>query len=124
MPTIRILLDNNVSRHLARLLRPHEAMHAAAMGWAALSNGDLIRKAQADGFAAIITCDQNIEHQQNLSDQPLAFIVLTTTHWPTVRENVSLIHTAIDQVMEGSYAIVALPKPPLKRRPFTRSLDC
>jgi hypothetical protein len=54
MPITRLLLDNNVSRHLVRLLRPHEAIHAATLGWAALSNGDLIRAAQAEGFSVII----------------------------------------------------------------------
>jgi hypothetical protein len=39
----RILLDNNVPIHLIPLLRPHEGVHASTVGWAALSNGDLIR---------------------------------------------------------------------------------
>jgi hypothetical protein len=30
----RILLDNNVPRHLGRLLSPHQAAHASIMGWA------------------------------------------------------------------------------------------
>ena len=52
MPGNRILLDNNVPRHLIPLLRPREATHAAAIGWATLGNGELVRAAHADGFAA------------------------------------------------------------------------
>jgi hypothetical protein len=117
MPNIRILLDNNVPIHIIPLLRPHEVVHAATMGWAAISNGDLIRAAQRAGFAAIITCDQNIQHQQRLEGQPLAFFVLTTTHWPTIRDNLSLLTDAIDQIDAGGYVTVTLPRPPRVRRP-------
>jgi predicted nuclease of predicted toxin-antitoxin system len=96
MPITRLLLDNNVSRHLVRPLRPHEAIHAATLGWAALSNGDLIRAAQAEGFSVIITCDQNIQHQQSLKGRPLAFVVLTTTHWPTILDNIAALLAAVE----------------------------
>ncbi len=118
MPGIRILLDNNVPAPLGRLLRPHDAVHASIVGWHRLGNGDLIKAAQADDFAVMITCDRNIEHQQNLSGQPIAFIVLTTTHWGTVRENVSLIQDALQDISPGGYTVVTLPKPPRRRRPY------
>lgn len=124
MPTIRILLDNNVSQHLARLLSPHEAIHAADLGWAALSNGELIRAAQEAGFAALITCDQNIQHQQNLSGKPLAFIVLTTTHWLTIRDNVAELLAAIEAVGPGGYLTIDLPRPPRRRRPYRPPVRC
>jgi hypothetical protein len=116
MPGNRILLDNNVPRHLIPLLRPREATHAAAIGWATLGNGELIGAAHADGFAVMITCDQNIEHQQNLSGQPLAFVVLTTTHWATIRDNIGDVLAAVEAATPGSFAIVSLPKP-ARRRP-------
>jgi hypothetical protein len=78
MPNIRILLDNNVPILLVALLRPHEVVHAATLGWAAISNGELIRAAQQAGFAALTTRDQNIGYQQRLEGQRLAFLVLTT----------------------------------------------
>ena len=119
MPTIRILLDNNVSQHLARLLSPHEAIHAAFLGWAALGNGELIRAAQESCFTALITCDQNMQHQQNLAGQRLAFIVLTTTHWPTIRDNVAELLAAVDSVGPGGYVTINLPKPPRRRRRYS-----
>jgi hypothetical protein len=124
MPNTRILLDNNVPVHLIPLLRPHEAIHAAAMGWAAVRNGDLIRAAQQAGFAAMITCDQNIQHQQRLAGQPLAFFVLTTTHWPTIRDNLSLITDAVDRIIPGGYVTLTLPRPPRVRRPYPPKLEC
>lgn len=123
MPITRLLLDNNVSRHLVRLLRPHEAIHAATLGWAALSNGDLIRAAQAEGFSVIITCDQNIQHQQSLKGRPLAFVVLTTTHWPTILDNIAALLAAVEAATPGSFATVTLPTPPRRRRPYNPSSE-
>ena len=50
---------------------------AGQMGWAGLENGDLIKQAAANGFDALITADQNIEHQQNLDNLPMPIVVLT-----------------------------------------------
>jgi predicted nuclease of predicted toxin-antitoxin system len=118
MPNIRILLDNNVPIRVIPLLRPHEVVHASAVGWAAITNGDLIRAAQQAGYAALITCDQNIQHQQRLEGQTLAFIVLTTTHWPTIRDNLVLLTDAIGKIDPGGYVTVTLPRPPRVRRPY------
>jgi predicted nuclease of predicted toxin-antitoxin system len=118
MPNIRILLDNNVPIQIIPLLRPYEAVHASTVGWAATSNGDLIRAAQQAGFTVMITCDQNIQHQQRLAGQPIAFLVLTTTHWPTIRDNISLMTSVIDQTAPGEYVTISLPRPPRVRRPY------
>jgi hypothetical protein len=45
------------------------------MGWSGLSNGALMREA-AGSLDAILTADQNIEFQQNLSELPLPVVVL------------------------------------------------
>jgi hypothetical protein len=66
----------------------------------------------------MVTCDRNIEHQQNLSRQPLALVVLTTTHWPTIRDNATLILTTVDAIGPGGYGLVGLPRPPLRRRAY------
>jgi hypothetical protein len=68
----------------------------------------------------MITCDRNFQHQQNLTSESLAFIVLTTTHWPTIRDNMALIAAAVDQIVPGGYEVVSLPRPPKQRRPFNR----
>jgi hypothetical protein len=123
MPTYRILLDNNVPIHLLPRLRPNEVVHASTIGWASLTNGHLIRAARDAGFAAIVTCDRNIKHQQNLSAEPLAFIVLTTTHWPTMRDNVSSIIAAVNRIAPGGYEVVSLPRPSRRRRAYNPPRD-
>ena len=48
------------------------------MGWTGLSNGALLRRAAAE-FDAVVTADQNIEFQQNLSALPIAVVVLVAS---------------------------------------------
>lgn len=62
---MRILLDESWPRPLARLLPDHEVRTVGAMGWAGKRNGELLRLAAAE-FDALLTADQNLEHQQNL----------------------------------------------------------
>ena len=63
---MKVLIDQNVSAKLGRLLTGHEATHASSMGWAELANGVLLTAAEADGFEVFLTADQSIQYQQNL----------------------------------------------------------
>ena len=60
---------------LARLLPEHEIRSVAAMGWAGKRNGELPQLAASD-FDALLTADQNLEHQQNVGALPIAVVVL------------------------------------------------
>jgi len=73
---VRILLDESLPRPLARLLPEHDVRTVAAMGWAGKRNGELLQLAAVD-FDAVVTADQNLEHQQDLAALPIAVIVLT-----------------------------------------------
>jgi predicted nuclease of predicted toxin-antitoxin system len=75
---VRILLDNCVPRRFGRRLAGHSVEHAAAWGWAELSNGDLLRAAAAGGFDVLLTVDRNLAHQQKLGDLPLPVLVVFT----------------------------------------------
>jgi predicted nuclease of predicted toxin-antitoxin system len=72
---VRILLDESLPRPLARLLPEHDVRTVAAMGWGGKRNGELLQLAAAD-FDALLTADQNLEHQQNLGALPVAVIIL------------------------------------------------
>ena len=45
------------------------------MGWAGLTNGELLKKAQ-DGFDVFLTNDRNLSTQQNLTKYDIAVLVL------------------------------------------------
>jgi len=72
---VRVLLDGNLPRKLARLLSGHDARTIHQEGWSNLSNGALLNAA-AGKYDTFLTLDQNLSYQQNLRDWPLAVIVL------------------------------------------------
>jgi hypothetical protein len=73
---VKILLDHCVPKPFKQELPRHEVSTAREMGWEALTNGELLEKAQGSGFEVFITVDQNIRYQQNLRDRSIAVCVL------------------------------------------------
>ena len=49
----------------------------------------------------MITTDQNMRSQQDLSDRQLAIVVLLSTAWPYVRLRIEDIRAAIDGIKPG-----------------------
>jgi hypothetical protein len=72
---VRLLLDESLPRPLADLLTGHEVRTVSQVGWASLTNGELLRHAASE-FDVLLTADQNIEYQQNLKTLPIAVVVL------------------------------------------------
>jgi predicted nuclease of predicted toxin-antitoxin system len=73
---VRILLDEQLPRQLARQLRGHRVRTVQQQGWAGSGNGELLRRAAAEGFEIFLTADQNLQFQQNLAGSPLSVVVL------------------------------------------------
>jgi predicted nuclease of predicted toxin-antitoxin system len=95
---LKILIDQNVSARLARLLTGHTATHASAKGWAELTNGDLLTAAEADGFEIFLTADKNIRYQQNLTGRRIALVVLGTNQLDILFANVDQITQAVNAI--------------------------
>jgi predicted GNAT family acetyltransferase len=105
-----ILFDHGTPRGLARQLSEHQVKTAREMGWDCLTNGELLRSAEEAGFHLLLTTDQNLRYQQNLSGRAIAIIVLCgTTKWLRVREFVPRIAAALDVCQPGSYTEVHIP---------------
>lgn len=73
---MRVLLDEQLPRQLARELSGHEVRTVQQQGWAGLANGELLRRAAETGFDVFVTGDQNLEFQQNLARARLGVVVL------------------------------------------------
>ena len=54
----------------------HSVSTVPEMGWSGKKNGDLLRLMAAQGFAALLTVDQSIRHQQKLQASGIAVVVL------------------------------------------------
>lgn len=71
-----ILVDESLPVELAAELQQPGVKTVADLGWKGLKNGALLSRAAVFGFRVLITADQHIEHQQNLSVAELGVIVL------------------------------------------------
>ncbi len=49
---------------------------AYELGWSTVTNGDLIRLAEQEGYELLITTDTNLRYQQNLRQRSIAILVL------------------------------------------------
>ncbi len=75
-----------------------------------LDNGDLLRSAEDAGFNLLLTTDQRIRYQQNLTARKIAIVVISgTTKWSRVRLNMRPIVAAVNAATTGSYTDVSVP---------------
>jgi hypothetical protein len=83
---VKILLDEGVPRLLRSELPGHDVYTVTWMGWSGTRNGILLDLAVGSGFDVFVTCDRNLEHQQNISTLGVAVIVLAVrdTRVPTI----------------------------------------
>ncbi len=72
---MRVLLDECLPKKLKRDIEADFAQTVPEAGWASKKNGELLRLAETV-FDVLLTNDQNMEHQQNLKNFDLAFVVL------------------------------------------------
>lgn len=115
--SLRLLFDHNVPAPLRRLILGHDITFADECGWGELTNGDLLAAAEAAGFDVLLTADRNLRHQQNLTGRLIALVVLSTNHWPVIRDHAPHVLAAVEQAGRGHYVEVELPRPTLPRRP-------
>jgi hypothetical protein len=73
---VRIILDENLPRALARELAGHDAKTVQEMGWASLTNGALLASIAAAGFGGLLTMDRNLSKQQRVADLTFGVVVV------------------------------------------------
>lgn len=100
---MRILFDQGTPAPLRRYLAEHEVDLAYERGWSKLSNGELLFAAENEGYQLLITTDQNLRYQQDISGRRLAVLILLSTSWPRIQLRVDAIQAAAETVAPGSY---------------------
>ena len=98
---MKILFDHGTPAPLRYQRREHPVDRSAEKGWELPENGELIRKAEEEGYKAIVTTDQSMRCQQNLADRGLAILVLLSTAWPRVQYRTAEIRAAIEEARLG-----------------------
>ena len=71
---MKVLFDQGTPVPLRRSLPGHAVATAFELGWATLRNGELLDRAEAEGYELLITTDQQLRHQQNLSGSALGHL--------------------------------------------------
>ena len=105
-----VLFDNGTPRTLARyLIDRHTVTEARARGWGELGNGELLNMAEASGFEVLVTADQNLTYQQNLTGRKIAIVVLGKGRWSVIKAPVSQIVTAVSAAAPGGITLVEIP---------------
>ncbi len=80
------------------------------MGWDRLTNGNLLKAAEEAAFDLLLTTDQNIRYQQNMTDRKIALVVLSgSSKWSRVRRHVERIEDIVNSATSGSYVEVYIP---------------
>jgi len=110
---LRILFDKNVPVGVRRFLTRHEVRTVVELNWPPqFENGELLKAAEDAEFDVLVTADQNIQHQQNLTNRKLALVVLGSNIWPLVQGYQSAIVAAVDAAEPGTYQSIEIPVPP------------
>ena len=106
---MRILFDNGTPRQLRRRLFGHEVEMAMERGWDRLANGVLLDRAEEAGFDVLLTTDQGIRYQQNMSDRRVAVVVLMNTSWPLIARRTEAVRMALHGIQPGEVREVSIP---------------
>jgi predicted nuclease of predicted toxin-antitoxin system len=79
---VRILLDQNVPVGVRAFVgQEHEVSTAAREGLAALTDAELLAEAEERRFEILVTCDQSMPYQQNMTGRAIKLRVLWTNSW-------------------------------------------
>jgi len=112
----RVLFDKNVPYPLRRHLSNFEVKTAEEERWGQIENGELIERAEQADYQILVTCDQNVRYQQNLTHRTLSMVVLGSNIWPSVKNKLEEIQEAVRVASPGSFQFIEIPPPAKIRR--------
>jgi predicted nuclease of predicted toxin-antitoxin system len=106
---VKVLFDHNLPHKLRTSIDTygkHEIVTASYLGWGDLKNGELLRTAEENGFEVLVTGDQSLFYEQNLTGRRLAIVALSTNNWPIIKNYLAQILAAMDGAVPGSFQTV------------------
>jgi predicted nuclease of predicted toxin-antitoxin system len=108
---VRVLLDHCVPVRLRRLLPSHDVKTAREMGWAEITNGELLYAAASE-FDVVLTVDRKLKHEQNLTTLPIAVVVVAAgeTRLSALLPFVPAIERVLSTITPGSLVEITHPE--------------
>ena len=95
--TYHIICGCNIRNNLPG----HQVDAALQFGWHTLTNGELLDQAESEGFQLLITADQRIPYQQNLSRRNIAVLIITGNRRRHVSRALTAINDAVNSMSPG-----------------------
>ena len=106
---IKIIFDQGTPVPLRKSLTLYDVSTVYELGSSTLQNGDLISQSEKKGFDLLITTDQNLKYQQNLTDRQISIMVLSTTSWPRIKLSLAKISEVVKNLSASSYTEINIP---------------
>lgn len=106
---MRILFDQGTPVAIRDALTDHSVRTAYEQGWSALSNGELLRVAEEEGYDVLLTTDTNLPEQQKLKSRKLAVVILSKNRWRLIQPRLTEIAKAVNTARPGTYSVVEIP---------------
>ena len=91
---MKLLFDECLPRPLADAFAGHEVVNIEEAGFKGLRNGSLLRAATGE-YDVLVTVDRGFEHQQNLSELPIA-VLLIRSHSNSFKYLIDLVPDALE----------------------------
>ena len=107
----RVLFDENVPRQLRRELPEFVIRTVQEERWDGFKNGALLRQA-SPSFDALLTADQRLRYQQNVSQFAIGVVVVETydTRLRNLRRFLAEIREALTSVGAGQVIVITEPR--------------
>ena len=104
---MNVLLDECTPHVLKNLLTGFDITTVQDLGWAGITNGALLQRAEAN-FDVLITSDQNLKYQQNLTGKRLAIIQLPTNQIPLIIKLAPAVSEVLNTITPGELIEIPL----------------
>jgi hypothetical protein len=93
---------------MRKILAKHSCTSVQSEGWSGIRNSVLLKRAQ-DNFDLLITADQSIQYQQNLSSSTIAILELSTNDLRRIQAAAQAIQEAVDQIKPAMIVKLNVP---------------
>ncbi len=97
---MKILIDESLLRYLKQVLPQHEITSVQEMGWAGVTNGELLARLESN-FDVFLTADKNLRYQRNLKGIKFAIIVFPSNRLSVVKRLVQRVNDTLERIQQG-----------------------
>jgi Domain of unknown function (DUF5615) len=100
---VKIVLDECLPKDLRKHLAGHDCETAAKAGFSGKKNGELLTLAERAGWQVLLTMDQGLPYQQNLTGRTisLGIICARSNRLPDLVPHVARILTVLRSIQRG-----------------------